>query len=477
MSLDRFGKHFFDGEKMKRKITLGIAVVAAISFAFCSKKKEEAAETGTLQMGLKLAGTSTITSLDAFNADAAATDFRNTSVASGAPSEMKLTITKMALKTADGAEKTIFSESAGREIIAKSGHIDISQLFTSYACLDSQGDAVEGLVCPCGLDKDKKVIEKDSSGQCPVPAADSVAAEGLAQVEEGTFTSLVVSYQVAAKMKGCVTGNYGTIETRVSGVHTYCTVSGKDSFSGGGEAADFEISSSSAAETSVQLNKTNTTDTDKTKTFFQEYPIAGGGIEIKKDSTARLTMVIDNNRMLRFFNNNKTNDQTPNPGMLSGKSYFFNTVFEESSFVFVGEPGDIRGFQWWLQGCKTSASVPKPTDRVCTTAAGATVTVAGWMTIIKDSNNKPLVIGLMPDDDNTATLVKGSNKNQSGIDANKFTLKSGTTYDIGFMLGDKIGTIYGIDVDGAVGTVQVGSFESDLGLGEYYGKFYVKRGL
>lgn len=462
---------------MRRTILIGIAVAAAVSFSFCSKKKEEAAETGTLQMGLKLAGTSSITALDSFNADATAEDFRNTSVASGAPSEMKLTITKMALRTANGGSKTIFSESAGREIIAKSGHIDISQLFSSYACLDSQGNAVEGLVCPCGLDKDNKVIEKDSAGKCPTPEADSVPSEGLAQVEEGTFTSLVVTYQVAAKMKGCVTGNYGTIETRVSGVHTYCTVSGKDSFNGGGAAADFEIASSAATESIVQLNKTNTTDTDTTKTFIQSYPIAGGGIEIKKGTTARLTMVIDNNRMLRFFNNNKTNDQTPNPGMLAGKSYFFNTVFEESSFVFVGKAGDVRGFQWWLEGCKTSASVPKPTDRICTTAAGATISVTGWMTIIKGSDNTPLVVGLMPDDDNTATLVKGSNKSETGIDPLKFTLKSGTTYDVGFLLGEKAGTIYGVDVDGAVGAVQVGNFESDLGLGEYYGKFYMKRGL
>jgi hypothetical protein len=156
--------------------------------------------------------------------------------------------------------------------------------------------------------------------------------------------------------------------------------------------------------------------------------------------------------MLRFFNVNEA--KAPNPGMSDSRAYFFSTVFEESAFVFVGRPGDIRGFSWVIDACSSN-----PTGAAC--SSGNISTVAGWMTIIKDSNGKPLVVGIMPDDDNSFTVLKGSNKSSSGIDSTAFTA-NGSNYDVAFKLSSKSGALKNVNLDAALNSVQTVNATSGL---------------
>ena len=95
------------------------------------------------------------------------------------------------------------------------------------------------------------------------------------------------------------------------------------------------------------------------------------------------------------------------------------------------------------------------------------------MTVIKDSAGKPLVVGVMPDDDNALTIIKGSNKSSAGIDQAAFTA-SGSNYDIKYTLSGSTGSLKGINLDAAVSSTQTASF---TGLQSYGGILYLMRGL
>lgn len=434
--------------------------------AHCGKKSESESttETGTLQITMKNTGKPATSAL---NLAAAATDFRNSSIASGAPDQLTIYITKMALKN-DQSTKTIFSDTSGKAITIKSSKVDISQLFANYACVDKSGVPVtEVTECPCGLDDNKKAVAKDSEGKCPDSGNDAVAK---VQVDTGTFTSLDIDFQVRAKVKGCVSGTFSTVNSTsaaTQGSRIYCTQSSYHTFQatpGAASASSFEVASSSAQEVDYQLPKANELYSDATKTFTASYPIKDG-IKIDTTSSPTLTFAIDTNRMLRFYNQNIS--QEPNPGMSKTRSYFFNSVFEESSFAFVGRPGDVRGFQWWTDACSGTETA----TRTCT---GSTTVVAGWMTVIKDADGKPLVVGLMPDDDNALTVIKGSNKSSAGIDSAAFAA-TGNNYNVSYSLdANNKGKLYNINIDAAVNSSQTTTFS---GFQSYYGSVYLIRKL
>lgn len=452
---------------MKRIVPV-VSLLLLSSLSFSCKKSEEEKPTGTLQMSMRLAASD---STGALALDASPSDFRATAIVSGPPDEMKLVIKKMSLISSSGSDQiTIYSNSEGKELVVKSGNIDLSSLFTRYACLDNAGNPVEGVECPCGLDSDNKPVEKDEAGSCKYPEG-YVPPSGLMEVQEGTFGSLRVEFGIGAKMKGCVTGNYSTMNNPVvQGVHTYCTNSAKSTLQAtqGGTNADFEIAPSSATEMLVQLGGEEPMPTSDSRTYGLNFPIKGN-IEIKEGQTADLTMVLDANRLLRFYNQN-TPTQGPSPGSPLNTSYFFTgQVFDNSVFVFVGKPGEIRGFQTWTSACNTT---PKPADRICT---GAGSVVTGWVTVVKDPDAKPLLLGLNPDDDNTLTIIKGSNKSENGIDPTAF-VANGSNYDMVYKLGNEGGgTIYNINLDAAVGSTQTSTFECKIQTNDYYGKIYLKR--
>ena len=431
----------------------------------CKKKDDDETSQGSLNLAFKPTGNPTAAAL----LDASASDFLNSSIASGAPESLTLNVKSMSLKTADGKSKTIFSEAAAKAIVVGSKVVDISGLFTQYACVDGSGVPVTGITeCPCGLSAEGTAVAKNSDGTCPDSGQGAV---GSMQVDEGVFTSLDIEFTVAAKVKGCVTGNFSTVQSNdasTQGSHTYCTKESATTFQatpGVAAASELEGSLATAESMDYQIVKYNGLYTDATKTQLMSFPIKGG-VTVSKDSatTPTLTMVIDTNRMLRFYNMNKV--QSPNPGMASDRAYFFSTVFEESTFVFVGMPGDIRGFQWWTEACANNT-----TGADCT---GDKTVVAGWMTVVKDKDSKPLLVGLMPDDDNSLTIIKGSNKNENGIDSSLF-VSSGDNYDIGFRLGsDSSGTLKGVNLDAELSSTQTASF---IGLSTYGGRLYLRRAL
>lgn len=444
--------------------SLLFSMVLPALIASCSKSSsDDSASQGSMKFSMRTTGKVSASLALA----SSATDYRNSSIASGAPTTLTVYVTKMYLSGTSGS-KTIFYDADGKPIRIGSKSVDISSLFTSYACVDSTGTPVTTITeCPCGLDTNKAAIAKNSDGTCPDQGNGGVAT---VSADEGTYTKLTVDFQVRAKVKGCVTGNFTSAAsngTSTQGARTYCTKSAYHTFQstpGAATAASFETTSANAEEMDYQISKANELYTDTTKTFTMDFPIKDS-VTIAKDAatTPTLTMMIDTNRMLRFYNQNVT--QNPNPGMSSSRSYFFSTVFEESAYVFVGTPGDIRGFQWWTDACASNT-----TGATC---SGSTSVVAGWMTIIKDSATKPLVVGAMPDDDNSLVLVKGSNKSTSGIDQAAFTA-SGSNYDVKYTLSSDSGTIKAVNIDADVGSTQTLSL---IGLQSYGGVIYLKRGL
>lgn len=423
-----------------KNLCLMISVLALVSG--CGKKKSTDNDATSAKINLSMKTTGGPSSTVKLSQNIFGT-FKNTSIASGRPDTLKLYITKMTLEGGSGA-RTIFEDTAGKSISVGNKTIDISNLFTEYACLDSAGSPVTGVAeCPCGLDSSNQAIAKNADGSCPDSGNGATAS---VPVSEGSYTKLNVEFQVRAKVKGCVTGDFTTVGNPPhQGVKTYCTKESGHTFKAEpGLAAATDFPASGAEEMDYQISKANELYTDSAKTFTIQFPIQGGVTVTSGGTAPNLTMMIDTNRMLRFFNINT--NQAPNPGMSSTRAYFFSTVFEESTFVFVGRPGDIRGFSWVIDSCSNNT-----TGDAC---SGSTDSVAGWMTVIKDSDGKPLVVGIMPDDDNSFTVLKGSNKSSSGLDSSAFTA-TGSNYDIKFTLGsDGSGTIKNVALDGALNSTQ-----------------------
>ncbi len=432
------------------KLGICFAIATTAIFSGCGKKKSDSSEgsSGKINLSMKTSGAPSTTFN--FAPDVVGT-FKNTSIASGRPDSLKLYIVKMTLEGSQGT-KTIFEDTAGKSISVGSKTIDISNLFTEYSCLNSAGSPVAGVTeCPCGLDSSNAAISKNADGSCPDSGNGATAS---VSVSDGNYTKLNVEFQVRAKVKGCVTGDFTTVGSPPQqGVKTYCTQASGHTFkSEPGLAAATDFPSSGAEEMDYQISKASELYTDATKTFTMQFPIQGGVTVTSGGTAPSLTMMLDTNRMLRFFNVNI--NQAPNPGMSSTRAYFFSTVFEESSFVFVGRPGDIRGFSWVIDSCANNS-----TGVECTTS---TQSVAGWMTVIKDSDGKPIIVGIMPDDDNSLTVLKGSNKNSNGLDSGAFTA-SGSNYDIMFSLGTEgSGTIKNVSLDGALSSTQTVAANSTI---------------
>ncbi len=436
----------------------------AVIAASCGKDEEESL--GTLKLSMTTTGQPS-SSLKL----ASANDFLNSSIASGAPDSMTLYIKRISLKETDeGAPFPIFYEESGKPIKVSAGKIDISQLFTLYECIGSAGVPVEGVgECPCGLDEDDKPVASNSDGTCP--EGEGTNAVAIADAQEGSFKYLEMELLMRGTIKGCVTGNFQggdqSNSAATQGEHTYCTQESLHTFQdsqGAASASDFE--NVSAEDMKFQISLGNELISDETATTTLNIPLTEE-ITISGDSSPTMTMVIDTNRMLRFYNKNF--EQSINPGVPKDRAFFFNTVFDYSTFAFVGSPGDIRGFQWWTEACSGTVT----NDRLCTSGSNVQ-TVAGWVTVVKGSDDKPLVVGFMPDDDNSWTIIKGSNKSASGLDPDAFT-SSGSAYDIGFQLGtDGSGVIYGLELDNDLGTIQESTFE---GLQDSYGKIYLDRKL
>ena len=216
------------------------------------------------------------------------------------------------------------------------------------------------------------------------------------------------------------------------------------------------------------LQLSNSFSSDASSTFTLDFPITGG---VNLDATApqQLTMLLDANRLLRFFNQGRT-DQGPNPGLPANRSYFFTTVFERSVFAFVGTPGSIRGYSWATRACTQATTIPS--DHQCTDNP---FVVAGWLTLVFDKDGTPLLASAMPDDDNTLTVIKGANMTRTGYDTTAVT-SSETSWNARVSLGESDkATLFNVPKTLDVGSESVeGYFE---GMQKSYGTVRYKRGL
>ncbi|MCX6127240.1 MAG: hypothetical protein NTV34_21165, partial [Proteobacteria bacterium] len=378
----------------------------------------------------------------------------------GTPEEMTLKVAKMTLtNSTTNASVPIFSDTAGKEISIKGSRVDISNLFTKISCVDKAGAAVnvpDGKTCKCGTKSDGTLVDLQADGSCPQPASGDNPAFGVMEVnQDGTFDNLTVEFSSKGTAKGCVNAMFA------AGAKTYCT------------KTDQGLDASSSFQSSSFEAKTGTAQTvywsksgNKSETFTKSFPI-GSTITISTAAeTPKLTLVLDRGRMLRFYIGTGTN---PGPDFPSSKAYFFSTVFEDSSYVFVGQPGDVKGYRFAAYAKKSQAlgtTVPPATSRPCT---GECTYVNGWVTIILTPEGVPMVASLMPDDDNAFTILKGANydpANPGKILQSKLVANSSTSWDLNYNLISSgkttglIGVIEGLNPSEAVDSTQTATFYS-----------------
>jgi hypothetical protein len=407
------------------------------------------------------------------------------SIASGAPDSFEVSVLSMDLagKDAAGSEisTNIFKSEAGQAIKIEGSNVDLSKLFTSYACYKADGSPITlgaGETCKCGVDATGAVIAPQADGSCKLTDAngnlqDITEPSGILKVASATYATLSVTFAPKAKIKGCVTGNFRTnAQTTANGsagTHTYCT---KTALATTNEsitpsAADFE--SSGAEDIEIYLGKS----WDQRANNLQVYFPIKDGLKISSDSNKTLSLVIDVNRMLRFYNKGRP-DSGPNPSFPVNRAYFFTTIFEESLFVFAGKPGSIKGYSFLTSTCMEATVT---SDYLCATSTAKSV--AGWMTLILDADGNPFAASAMPDDDNNLTTIKGGNRKANvGIDSSMITKNSDSSYSVALDLSGDTPTIKNVDLTKAKGETFESSYDGiKNGSNLTFGKVTFTRGL
>lgn len=432
----------------------------------------------TLQLGVSAANggaaSSTLQKSRNKSTSVAPEDFVSTSITSGAPDTFSLALQTMTLVGLDEKGATavvpIFHEPAGRPIVISGSRVDLSALFTRFECLDANGVGYQlaaGESCQCGFDRDNRPlgqVRDPASGRmvCPWDLPGDTGGRGRGgqvttlQASIGSYTALDVVFQRRARISGCLTGQYGAPGSSISGKHTYCTQAGRALYAGvgGGQRADFE--GRAAEEMDFDLARPGTGAGADTLTL--RFPIEGG-LTLAEGGTERLTLVIDTNRLLRFYN--QAISQPVNPGAPSTVSYFFTTVFDGSVFVFAGQPGEIYGYQLVTRACIGAAQIPA--DHDCPTGS----VVAAWLTVVADPAGIPITASFMPDDDNTLTVIKGSNQAgspQGAVwDPSCVTRNQSGGFDLRYLLGSSdSGVVFNVRTDVRVGDALPGVYFEGL---------------
>ena len=411
-------------------------------------------------------------------------DYNSTSIVSGAPEDMRLYVKSIKLSNSgdDSLDESIFEDAEGKAIYIHSGKVDISALFKASVvpaeCTLAneersiyQGQNVIAFNANTGT-----VILKEYEENAGVVTINGIVATITCphtnttkiQVPAGSYRSLKIEFLRKAEINGCVTGTFSDVGTKVgiAGEHTYCTQAGKSTFDNDDtQNSDFETNTSSMME--VDLKVLEGRSTDKTESFTVAYPISDG-ITLTVGNTSQLTMLFDLNRMLRYFNDGRTDNQTPNPASPSNMTYFYTLDLkrDNAAYAFVGESGSIYGYRTVLEGCD---DLPMPVDRVCTNIKN---TVGLWMTTVYDKNNKHIKTTFMPDDNNAFTTIKGSTDNIE----NPIVELGGGRVNIKYGLDAATqGTIFNFKHANAVNDKVDGvTFE---GFQETYGQLYMERKL
>lgn len=265
-----------------------------------------------------------------------------------------------------------------------------------------------GAVDPSGqLDMSSPGVELAlTSGPLDLAAAGLV----LKPIPVGHYTGIQITTSRAVKVKGCVTGTFNamsamsgtfngvtyTTDAVSAGTHQFCTIAAKSllNFENGtgvpsgpvGSDAEYEAQTS-PEETELDIGALPAASAAEVRAARANIN-APSAFDVDATNPVQLTLVVDMNRMLRFWPNTRTYFTPPEPqGYPAGTSYFFNNSFGQSLALFVGEPGSIEGYQINSEVCQIPICSSAPPDLS-----------REWMTVIRDTNGDIRAGMIAPDD-------------------------------------------------------------------------------
>lgn len=441
---------------------------------------------GQLQISMVATGTSSSSSLKLATepTDPNEKYYSNSYSLAGQPTSLTLYVTRMSLvrsNPAEGEESEvpIFINDDGRALRVTGQLVDMSSFFTEIKCYGADGTILSE-DCPCGVDSSGSVIQKvdstDENGNaiqsCP-GEEDNVARSPISFInvsQAGTFESIKVTFKQEAAVQGCVegyvrqTGYSASSPTDNLAWERYCTKSGSGtdtSASGSSHASSvFADSSFTAAGELSKFYITSQTSENGTYTI-------NGGVTITEGSSdnPQITLAIDTSSMLRFFKaDNYENKTDPDWSALSG-SFFHARQFSAQNFVFVGQPGSVRGYEVTMSlsedesGSSSpsgSSSNPSAYDECSSSLSSCARHAKGRLSVIYDSNGSPMLFNLTPTD---GSGIEVSNQSSSGIDQSVLTSDSTLSGTYKFNLEATDGTntttttaIYQMNFDVGVGS-------------------------
>lgn len=448
---------------------------------------------GKLQLGVAASGyKSPASSLALDDNSVSAPPFRATSILSGSPDLFTVYIRKITLngKTSTGAQTsvTVFEDPAGKPLRVEGSQVDLSELFTTMQCFKLDGTPFplkEGEKCECGVDASGKLIKKTNMVD-PKTGKSKLGCEikntkkppvGLVDITEGTYTGLTVQYANKADIQGCLSGYFRNTSTGVGDTavpHTYCTRTEGSLFTGSGSVnlATFEDQEPQVMDTVLTGLSANAKFSMADKEEIT-YPI-GSDLKLEAGKTARLTLLIDTNRLLRFETAIRDDANVQKDGWPKSRPFFYSNIFRSSSFVFVGEPGEIRGYKWKAYACENAPATCQGNQQA--------FYLEGWLTTIARKNADPFLLSFMPDDDATLTTIAGNNLVQSqgpnGVlqtpHPKSYVKNADGTVLMTYALDGKTGEVTLKSAPGAVGETVEGTF---AGFQELTGELTLERKL
>jgi hypothetical protein len=409
---------------------LTFGFIGLLATVGCGKKSDgggeapassAAAPTAKLEVGIAATGyRASSTSLDApapvDASDLSSPPFKATSILSGAPAELTLFVRKITLlgKSPTGAmtNVVVFDDAKGKPVRVLGAQVDLSELFKVEQCYTFAGKPVPlkaGESCECGLDAKGKLVKKveatDPETGKKVMSCDlkntKAPPVGVLEVAAGSYDTLQIEYARDAYMSGCLSGYFRSSAAGVGDTsipHTYCTrANGEISDGSSATLATFEGLAAQTME--VPLSGLSADGFNESQKFFgYTYPI-GETIKLEPNKAQRITLLIDANRLLRFETAVRDDAKPIKSGWPKSRPHFFGTTFGASTFVFVGEPGEIRGYKWTADACEGESC----------SGNNQSFYLEGWLTTIARKGAEPFLLNFMPDDDATLTTIKGSN--------------------------------------------------------------------
>ncbi len=325
--------------------------------------------------------------------------WRATSILSGAPDELRIEL--LAIAAQDGGGKWVSIWEGG------------AALSLTNATLDLGSALGEALRLPVG-DYQALRVTVSRVGQMKGCVTGAFAFTGSAPV-----TTTITSGSMLGGYEPRHVGNTYTNDPIPDGsTYTFCTQAARSqlsaaTFSEDAIGTNAQFAAAATPElTDVDLNGgvnedgPQTPDEIRAASLSVDNPVA---FTVSEAGEARLTLAVDLNRQLRYFANTREDFNPPNPSMKTGTSYFFTTIFPLSTMAAAGDTASIEGYELALD-------------------AGGSL-IKEWMTVVRDAAGAAVTGVVIPDDDNTLTLLKGR------LDPSTSARNEDGTWKLSFVIG------------------------------------------